>query len=543
MESTVLLTLVALVAGACLGWFAARVRHSAAAARATAQLGIVEQRLADADRAAQARFDALDESWAARLADASGAAERRVAEAQEQFRQRLSDERAAAAEQLERARAAAAAQLEREQVAARERLEELRADSQRLADQFDSLARQALAANSAAFLEQAEERLRRSQTEGAAELARREQAVQQLVEPLNRVLGEVKAEVGAAEQARLSAHSALAEQVRAMQQSSEQVRSETAQLVTALRAPQVRGRWGELQLRRIVESAGMVEHVDFEEQETVSTDDGLLRPDLVVRLPGEKRVVVDSKVAFNAYLEAMEARDDTARAKRLEAHARHLRTHIDQLASKAYWEHVPGTPEFVVMFVPAEVFLNAALEQDPTLLEHAFSCNVVVATPATLVALLRTVGYTWRQEMLTAEAQQVLTVGRELHKRLSVLGRHLETLGKRLNAAVQAYNAVNTSLDRNVVTQARRFSALQGLEPALEAAPPLEILAVAPQKADLYGGEDAAPSDPDEPDLPLRIRGSAAGEADPEVARLLSEERERAAAPHRAAGTRSRTAS
>jgi len=242
-------------------------------------------------------------------------------------------------------------------------------------------------------------------------------------------------------------------------------------------------------------------------------------------------VVVDSKVAFAAYLEAMEARDEATRAKRLEAHARHLRTHIDSLGSKAYWEHVTGTPEFVVMFVPAEVFLNAALEQDPTILEHAFSRNVVVATPATLVALLRTVGYTWRQEMLAAEAQQVLTVGRELHKRLSVLGGHLQNLGRRLNSAVEAYNTLNSSLDRNVVTQVRRFSALQGLEPALEAAPPLEVLAVAAHKADLYAEDGAYAYD-----------GSDPAAADPVVAELVAAEVQRAAIAARKAASPVRTA-
>lgn len=454
---TLLTAVAALVVGVALGWVLAHLHRTAernlaavearaAAERLVAAEGAARDRLADAERAADARLASTVESWTQRLAD-------------------------------ERARAA-------------ERLEDLRADQQRLAEQFDSLSRRALAANAAAFLEQAEERLKRAQTEGASELALREQAVAQLVEPLSRALGEVRSEVSAAEKARLAAHGALAEQVRAMKESSELLRGETSQLVTALRSPQVRGRWGELHLRRIVEAAGMVEHVDFEEQETVTGDDGVLRPDLVVKLPGGKVVVVDSKVAFSAYLEAMEARDDATRAKRLEAHARHLRTHIDELGSKAYWRHVPGTPEFVVMFVPAEVFLNAALERDPTLLEHAFSRSIVVATPATLVALLRTVGFTWRQEMLAAEAQQVFTVGRELHKRLSVLGRHLDTLGRRLNATVEAYNGLNSSLDRNVVTQARRFSALQGLEPALEACAPLEVLAVAAQKPDLY--EDTA---------------------------------------------------
>ncbi|MGY3127438.1 DNA recombination protein RmuC [Agrococcus sp. UYP33] len=403
----------------------------------------------------------------------------------ERVRERDIAERRHAA-QLEEVRDEAQRRVAEERERGREVLAELQQDAQRRADEFAALSSAALERNSAVFLEQAEERLRRSQTEGAAELAKREAAVQQLVEPLSKSLESVRGEVTAAEQARAQANAALAEQLRAMRASSEQLTVETRQLVTALRAPQVRGRWGELQLRRVVESAGMLEHVDFTEQAHHATDDGALRPDMLVHLPGDKQVIVDAKVAFSGYLEAMEARDDATRDKRLDAHARHMRDHIDQLGSKAYWEAVPGTPEFVVMFVPAEPFLNAALERDPTLFERAFARNVILATPATLVALLRTVGYTWRQEQLAGEAMQVLEVGRELHKRLGTMGSHLTTLGKRLNSTVEAYNAFNASLDRNVVTQARRFSSLQGLDPSLDRTPPLEVLAVPAQKPDLH---------------------------------------------------------
>lgn len=403
----------------------------------------------------------------------------------ERARERDAAERRHAA-QLAEVRAEAEHRLRDERERGREAIAEIQQDAARRADEFAQLSRAALERNSAVFLEQAEERLRRSQTEGAAELAKREEAVRQLVAPLAKSLETVQGEVTAAERARAEAGAALAEQLAAMRSSSEQLTLETRQLVTALRAPQVRGRWGEMQLRRVVEAAGMVEHVDFTEQAHHVTDDGALRPDMLVHLPGDKRVVVDAKVAFHGYLEAMEARDDTTRSQRLDAHARHLREHIDQLGGKAYWQTVQGTPEFVVMFVPAETFLSAALERDPTLFERAFQKDVVLATPATLVALLRTVAYTWRQEQLTAEAQQVLTVGRELHKRLGTMGTHLTTLGKRLNSAVEAYNAFNSSLDRNVVTQARRFSSLQGLEPSLERTPPLEVLAVPAQKADVH---------------------------------------------------------
>ena len=414
----------------------------------------------------------------------------RLTAQQEAHQRELAAAERAADERTDLQQAAHERELAAEQRRGGERLTELKESTQRLSDEFEALSAKVLAQTRREFLEHAEERWTRTQRESEAELAKREQAVRHLVEPLTRTLSEVKQEMTAAEKERASAHASLTEQVNAMRSSSEHLRTETSQLVSALRAPQVRGRWGELQLRNVVESAGMVEHVDFVEQPSFTTDDGALRPDLIVTLPGEKQVVVDAKVAFNGYLEAMEAKDDQVRGKRLAAHARHVREHIDSLGSKSYWEHVPHTPEFVVMFLPAEVFLNAALEEDPTLLERAFEQNVVLATPATLVALLRTVAYTWRQERLADDAAQVFTAGRELHKRLSTLGKHLTTLGKRLNSTVEAYNAFNASLDSQLVTQARRFSALQGLEPGLSAPPPLEVLAVPAQKEDVYAAGD-----------------------------------------------------
>ncbi len=495
-----LLCVLGLAVGAVAGWLLGRrsgtgadveAERRAAAQRLADVQTAAEQRLADAQASFQQRLSDREAAWEQRLADVERTAAERLADAERSAAERLADAERVAAERVADVERTAAERLRAEQEAAQLRLAELRQDQQRLKDEFTALSAKALEANSEAFLRQAEERLKRAQETSQSELAKREEAVRQLVEPLARTLGEVRTEMTAAEKARAEAHGALAEQVRAMQSSSEALRTETAQLVTALRAPQVRGRWGELQLRRVVEAAGMVAHVDFTEQETLRTDDGLLRPDLVVHLPGEKNVVVDSKVAFNGYLEAMEAKDDTVRAKRLEAHARHMREHIDALGAKAYWDALAATPEFVVMFVPAETFLNAALEQDPTLWERAFERNVVIATPATLVALLRTVGYTWRQERLASEAQQVFEVGKELHKRLATFGKHLADLGRRLNGTVEQFNKLNRSLDSQLVTQVRRFSALQGLDNPLETPPPLEVLAVPAAKPDLYDGGES----------------------------------------------------
>ncbi len=364
--------------------------------------------------------------------------------------------------------AEAAAMLDAERRLGAERVAAAQQDARRSAEQFRALAAEALQANSEQFLMVAEERLRRSQVAGSAELGRREEAVRQLVEPLTRTLDQVKAEVATAERARAEAQATLAEQLRAMRDSSELLRSETGQLVTALRSSQVRGRWGELQLRRVVEAAGMVEHVDFFEQDQVRTDDGALRPDMVVRLAGGKSVVVDAKVAFLGYLDAMQADDDAVRADRLAAHARHVRKHIDDLAAKAYWDQFAPAPEFVVMFLPAEAFLHAALEADGTLVEHAMERGVVLATPMTLVALLRTVAYAWRQDALAANAQQVLTLGRELHGRLATLGGHVGRLGRQLDGAVRAYNETVSSLESRVLVSARRLADLKVTDAELE---------------------------------------------------------------------------
>lgn len=372
----------------------------------------------------------------------------------------------------------------------RQRLEELKGDHERLTNAFDSLSAKALERNSQTFLAHAEQRFERTREVNAAELAKREQAVKALVEPLTKSLAGVQEQMGSAERARAEAHGALAEQVKTMASSSDALRSETSQLVSALRASHVRGRWGELQLRRVVEVAGMVNHVDFTEQFSIEVDGEKLRPDMVVHLPGSKQIVVDAKVSLSAFLDASETDDDAERGRRLTAHARHVREHVKSLAEKSYWDALAHTPEFVVMFVPADSMLSAALETDPDLLEHAFSQNVIVATPATLVALLRTVAYTWRQERLAEDAQKVFLTGRELHKRLGVFGRHLNDLGKRLNDAVTSFNRLNRSIDSTLVPQMKRFAELQDLEEPFELRDPVEALAVAAEKPELFSTED-----------------------------------------------------
>jgi DNA recombination protein RmuC len=362
--------------------------------------------------------------------------------------------------------AALRATLEAERATAGDRVRaEVEAD-QRAREAFAALAGDALKSNNEAFAELAAAKLATAKASADGELAQRQQAIEGMVGPLRESLDRVQQQLNAVERERAGSYSKLLEQVSMMRTTSEQLQKETTQLVTALRAPQVRGRWGEMQLERAVEAAGMTEHIDYVTQATVAGPDGRLRPDLVVRLVGGKSVVVDSKVAFSGYLEAMEARDEATRATRLKAHARHLRDHIDALGAKSYWEYFTPSPEFVVCFVPADAFLDAALREDPTLLERAFEQNVVVATPSTLVALLRTIAYTWRQEALAENAAEVHQLGRELYQRLSTMGGHIDKLGRSLNTAVGDYNKTVSSLETRVLVTARRMIDLDVVTPA-----------------------------------------------------------------------------
>jgi DNA recombination protein RmuC len=327
-------------------------------------------------------------------------------------------------------------------------------------------------------------------------------------------LERVQEQLVSLERGRIGSDASLREQIRAMAETSQHLRTETSQLVSALRAPQVRGRWGEMQLERVVEAAGMAEHVDYATQVTAAADGATQRPDLIVRLAGGKQIVVDSKVAFSAYLEAMEAREPRTRDERMRAHARQLRTHIDSLAAKSYWQRFTPTPEFVVCFVPADAFLDAALREDATLLEHAFARNVVLATPSTLVALLRTIAYTWRQEALAANAAAIHELGRDLYRRISTMGGHVERLGRSLGGAVAAYNDAVGSLERRVMSSARRMSELGvvGNDSPLSSPEPLLDATPRALTAPELTTDEVTAADFGEPRL-VRVRGSDRGPA------------------------------
>jgi len=339
-----------------------------------------------------------------------------------------------------------------------------------LADRFQALSAEALDASTARFLEVAEGRLQAANAHAASELETRRAAVEHLVGPLRETLARVETQLRETDAARTRSHAALAAQVDFARQTAEQLRAQTQALVTALRRPEARGRWGELQLRRVVELAGMSARCDFEEQVAVSSPDGVQRPDLVVRLAGGKNIVVDSKVSLAAYLEAAESDDEDVRAARMDAHARHLRDHVDRLAGKAYWAALSPSPEFVILFIPGEAFLAPALERDPGLLEYALARKVHIATPTTLVTMLRTAQYAWQQEALAENARAVFDLGRELYDRICGLGRHVDRLGRALTTAVATYNQAVGSLESRVLVSARRLNEL-GVTDAELAAP------------------------------------------------------------------------
>jgi DNA recombination protein RmuC len=466
----------ALVVGFALAWYRSGPTRIALAA-AEARLFSAEQRLQETQiflTAARTDLEQTTRSFhAASSARASAEAiAARVPQLEQELQQarQLAADRQAEITQLQ-------ARAEEQARAADEKLRLLSDAETSLSNAFKALSAKALETNNQNFLQLATASLGRFQESAKGELEARHKAVDALVQPIRESLQKVDGKLGEMEKARESAYSALNEQLRGLVETHlPMLRSETSNLVKALRQPTVRGRWGEMQLRRVVEMAGMLDHCDFVEQPSESTEDGRLRPDLIVKLPGGKQIIIDAKAPVSAYLEAAEATDDETRQIQLARHAQQVRAHMSALGRKAYWETFTPTPELVIMFLPGEMFFSAALQADPGLIEFGVAEKVVPATPTTLISLLRAVAYGWRQEALAVNSQEIAALGKQIYERISTLAGHWNDVGQRLSKAVDAYNKSVVSLESRVLSSARRFNSLQVATNEIETIEPIGVL-------------------------------------------------------------------
>ena len=399
------------------------------------------------------------------------------------------------------------AELEKDRAVHAERLKAYHDAEGKLRDAFQALSADALKTNNETFLSLAETRMREARTEAAGDIDARKKAIEDLLAPMAKTLEQVDREIKDSERRRVETGAQLMQRIVSLDTAGQGLRDETRRLTDALKRPGVRGRWGELQLKRVVELAGMIEYCDFMEQHTIQgDDDARIRPDVIVRLPGGKRIVIDAKAPLDAYLRALEAPDEVARQNLLGEHARQVRNHIAQLSAKSYFERVASTPEFVVMFLPGEMFFSAALEQDPSLIECGVEKRVIPASPTTLIALLRAVAYGWQQEAMEENARKISENGRNLYESVRALAGHFQALGSKLKSSLEAYNDAVGSLEGNVLVKARKFKELQAANGG-EEIKPLEPIDRVPRMLQAAELTDGLPfHDPEEEVEPVRTR-------------------------------------
>jgi len=382
--------------------------------------------------------------------------------------------------------------LDKDRAVHAERLKAYDEAETKLRDAFQALSADALKTNNEAFLSLAETRLREARTQAAGDIDARKKAIEDLLAPMARTLEQVDREIKDSERRRTETGAQLMQRIVSLDTAGQSLRDETRRLTDALKRPGVRGRWGELQLKRVVELSGMIEHCDFTEQRTIQSgeDDTRIRPDVIVRLPGGKQIVIDAKAPLDAYLRALEAPDEESRQRLLALHAQQVRGHIAQLSAKSYFEKVASTPEFVVMFLPGEMFFSAALEQDPSLIECGVEKRVIPASPTTLIALLRAVAYGWQQEAMEENARKISDLGRNLYEAVRSLGTRFDTLGARLKSSLEAYNEAVGSLEGNVLVKARKFKELQAANGGeeIKALEPIDRVPRMLQAPELTGG-------------------------------------------------------